>query len=36
MLPLKTIPEGQRTKIIYTLIKEERYSEAIGNLNYEL
>jgi tetratricopeptide repeat protein 30 len=36
MLPIKTIPEGQRTKVIYTLIKEERYTEAIQHLTYEL
>jgi len=36
MQALKTIPEGQRTKVIYTLIKDERYNEAIEYLNYEL
>lgn len=36
MLPIKTIPEGQRTKTIYSLIKEEKYDNAIQILNYEL
>ena len=36
MFPVKTIPDGSRTKVIYTLIKDERYAEAIEHLNYEL
>ena len=36
MLPIKNISEGSRTKVIYTLIKDERYAEAIEHLNYEL
>lgn len=39
----RTIPDGQRTKIIYTLIKEGKYQDvthisiqAINHLNYEL
>lgn len=36
MQPVKTIPEGSRTKVIYSLIKDERFSEAIEHLNYEL
>ena len=36
MQPLKQIPEGERTKTIYTLIKDQKYSEAIQYLNYEL
>lgn len=30
------IPEGQKTKVIYNYIKEERYQEAIKYLNVEL
>lgn len=36
MLPMKSIPEGQRTKTIYNLIKEQKYDQAIQVLNYEL
>jgi len=36
MQPAKTIPEGSRTKVIYSMIKDERYGEAIEHLNYEL
>ena len=34
MNQVKTIPDGQRTKIIYSLIKELKYQEAINHLNY--
>lgn len=27
MQPVKRISEGQRTKIIYTLVKEQKYQE---------
>jgi len=36
MIPNKTIPDGQRTKVIYGMIKEQKYTEAINHLNYEL
>lgn len=36
MQPIKQIPEGQRTKTIYNLIKDQKYQEAIQYLNYEL
>ncbi|CAK65555.1 unnamed protein product (macronuclear) [Paramecium tetraurelia] len=36
MQPVQPIAEGQRTKIIYTLIKDQKYREAINYLNYEL
>jgi hypothetical protein len=29
MLPVKAIPEGQRTKVIYTLIKDQKYTEVV-------
>ena len=29
MQPNKTIPDGQRTKVIYTLIKEGKYQDVI-------
>lgn len=32
----KVIGEGQRTKVIYSLIKEQKYMDAIEYLNYEL
>jgi hypothetical protein len=28
------IPDGQRTKVIYTLIKEAKYQDAINHLSY--
>ncbi|EGR32453.1 tetratricopeptide repeat protein [Ichthyophthirius multifiliis] len=36
MQPIKQIPEGERTKTIYTLIKDQKYNDAIQYLNYEL
>lgn len=36
MQPIQPIADGQRTKVIYNLIKEGKYREAIGYLNYEL
>lgn len=36
MQPLKQIPDGQRTKTIYGLIKDKKYQDAIEHLNYEL
>ncbi|EAR85890.1 tetratricopeptide repeat protein (macronuclear) [Tetrahymena thermophila SB210] len=36
MKPIKQIPEGERTKTIYTLIKDQKYNDAIQYLNYEL
>lgn len=36
MIQTKSISDGQRTKIIYTLIKDGKYQDAINHLNYEL
>lgn len=36
MMQQQRVPEGQKTKTIYNLIKEERYSDAIRILNIEL
>jgi len=33
---IKQIPDGERTKTIYNLIKDQKYLEAISYLNYEL
>ena len=36
MMQQQRIPEGQKTRTIYNLIKEERYQDAIRHLNIEL
>jgi len=36
MQPVRQIPEGQRTKTIYSLIRDKKYTEAIQFLNYHL
>ncbi|CAD8079796.1 unnamed protein product [Paramecium primaurelia] len=36
MQPVQPIAEGQRTRTIYTLIKDQKYKDAINYLNYEL
>ena len=36
MQPIQPIQDGQRTKIIYGLIRDQKYKEAVEYLNYEL
>lgn len=36
MQPKSEIPDGQRTKTIYSLIKDQKYKEAISYLTFEL
>jgi len=32
----QSIPDGQRTQVIYNHIKEQKYTQAIQHLSYEL
>lgn len=36
MQPFKTIPDGQRTKTIYNLIKDQKYKEVSINPSLKL